>query len=64
MLGWVPPGTHDWQQFLKPDEIRLMLSTESLAVTGPFGLAYDPLSDRWSESQDTAINYMMVATRD
>ncbi|MDI1280519.1 bifunctional 2-polyprenyl-6-hydroxyphenol methylase/3-demethylubiquinol 3-O-methyltransferase UbiG [Brevundimonas sp.] len=64
VLGWVPPGTHDWQQFLKPDEIRRMLSTEPLAVSGPFGLAYDPLADRWSESDDTAINYMMVATRD
>ena len=64
VLGWVPPGTHDWRQFLKPDEIRLMLSTEPLAVSGPFGLVYDPLADRWSESADADINYMMVATRD
>lgn len=64
VLGWVPPGTHDWRQFLKPDEIRLMLSQEPLAVTGPFGLAYEPLADRWSESDDTDINYMMIATRD
>ncbi|WP_339913620.1 bifunctional 2-polyprenyl-6-hydroxyphenol methylase/3-demethylubiquinol 3-O-methyltransferase UbiG [uncultured Brevundimonas sp.] len=64
VLGWVPPGTHDWNQFLKPDEIRLMLSAEPLAVSGPFGLAYDPLADRWSESDDSAINYLMIATRD
>jgi 2-polyprenyl-6-hydroxyphenyl methylase/3-demethylubiquinone-9 3-methyltransferase len=64
VLGWVPPGTHDWRQFLKPEEIRLMLSQEPLAVSGPFGLAYDPLADRWSEGDDTDINYMMVATRD
>ncbi|MGV9006773.1 MAG: bifunctional 2-polyprenyl-6-hydroxyphenol methylase/3-demethylubiquinol 3-O-methyltransferase UbiG [Brevundimonas sp.] len=64
VLGWVPPGTHDWRQFLKPEEIRLMLSQEPLAVSGPFGLAYDPLADRWSEGDYTDINYMMVATRD
>ena len=64
VLGWVPPGTHDWRQFLKPDEIRLMLSEEPLAVSGPFGLAYEPLADRWSESDDADINYMMIATRD
>jgi 2-polyprenyl-6-hydroxyphenyl methylase/3-demethylubiquinone-9 3-methyltransferase len=64
VLGWVPPGTHDWRQFLKPDEIRLMLSQEPLAVTGPFGLAYEPLADRWRESDDADINYMMIATRD
>ncbi|RZJ37652.1 MAG: bifunctional 3-demethylubiquinol 3-O-methyltransferase/2-polyprenyl-6-hydroxyphenol methylase, partial [Brevundimonas sp.] len=59
----VPAGTHDWNQFLKPDEIRAMLAPEPLTVTGPFGLAFNPLTDRWSEG-DSDINYMMVATRD
>ncbi|MDB5421431.1 MAG: ubiG [Brevundimonas sp.] len=63
VLGWVPPGTHDWRQFLKPDEIRLMLSKEPVAVSGPFGLALNPLTGRWSQGDDVAINYMMIATR-
>ena len=64
VLGWVPPGTHDWRQFLKPDQIRMMLSEEPLAVTGPFGLDYDPLNDRWNQGDDAGINYMMVAARE
>jgi 2-polyprenyl-6-hydroxyphenyl methylase/3-demethylubiquinone-9 3-methyltransferase len=64
VLRWVPAGTHDWNQFLKPDEIRLMLSQEPVAVTGPYGLVYDPFTDRWSESDDAGVNYMMIATRD
>jgi 2-polyprenyl-6-hydroxyphenyl methylase/3-demethylubiquinone-9 3-methyltransferase len=64
LLRWVPAGTHDWNQFLKPDEIRLMLSEKPLAVSGPYGLVYNPLTDRWSESHDAGINYLMVATRD
>jgi 2-polyprenyl-6-hydroxyphenyl methylase/3-demethylubiquinone-9 3-methyltransferase len=64
VLRWVPAGTHDWRQFLKPDEIRLMLSAEPVAVSGPYGLAYNPLTDRWSESTDAGVNFMMVATRD
>ncbi len=64
VLRWVPAGTHDWSQFLKPDEIRLMLSEEPVAVSGPYGLVYNPLTDRWSESDDAGINYMMIATRD
>jgi len=64
ILRWVPAGTHDWRQFVKPDEIRMMLSAEPVAVSGPYGLVYSPLSDRWSESADADINYMMVATRD
>jgi len=64
LLRWVPAGTHDWNQFLKPDEIRRMLSEEPVAVSGPFGLVYDPFTDRWSEGDDAGINYIMVATRD
>ena len=64
ILRWVPAGTHDWRQFLKPDEIRLMLSAEPVAVAGPFGLAYSPLTDSWRESADADINFMMLATRD
>ena len=64
VLRWVPAGTHDWNQCLKPDEIRRMLSGEPVAVSGPFGLAYDPFTDRWIESDDTGINYLMIATRD
>lgn len=64
VLRWVPAGTHDWLQFLKPDEIRLMLSQEPVAVTGPYGLSYDPLRDRWRESEDAGVNYMMIATRE
>ena len=64
VLRWVPAGTHDWRQFLKPDEVRAMLAPEPLTVMGPYGLVYDPLSDRWRESADADINYMMVALRD
>jgi 2-polyprenyl-6-hydroxyphenyl methylase/3-demethylubiquinone-9 3-methyltransferase len=64
VLRWVPAGTHDWRQFITPDELRLMLSQEPVAVTGPFGLSYDILADRWREGEDADINYMMIATRD
>ncbi len=64
ILRWVPAGTHDWTQFLKPDEIRRMLSEEPLAVHGPFGIAYDPLNDRWTLGEDADVNFFMTATRD
>ena len=64
VLRWVPAGTHDWKKFLKPDELRGFLDGEPVAVQGPFGVAYDPLSDRWGRSSDCDINYMMTVTRD
>ncbi len=64
VLRWVPAGTHDWTKFLKPEELRSFLASEPVAMQGPFGVAYDPLSRRWSRSPDCDINYMMTVTRD
>jgi 2-polyprenyl-6-hydroxyphenyl methylase/3-demethylubiquinone-9 3-methyltransferase len=64
VLRWVPPGTHDWKQFLKPEELRAFLAQEPVKMHGPFGVAYSPLTGRWSRSSDCDINYMMTATKD
>ena len=63
VLGWLPRGTHDWRKFLKPEEIRDHLASEPVAVEGPFGVAYNPLADRWSRSPDTGVNYLMTVIR-
>jgi 2-polyprenyl-6-hydroxyphenyl methylase/3-demethylubiquinone-9 3-methyltransferase len=64
VLRWLPAGTHDWSKFLKPDELRGFLASEPLAVDGPYGVAFDPLSGRWSQGHDTDVNYMMTVTRE
>jgi 2-polyprenyl-6-hydroxyphenyl methylase/3-demethylubiquinone-9 3-methyltransferase len=64
VLRWLPAGTHDWSKFLKPQEIRGFLAQEPLAVDGPYGVVFDPLSGRWSQSHDTDVNYMMTVARD
>ena len=63
VLGWLPRGAHDWSKFLKPEEVRGFLAGETFAVEGPFGVAYDPFADRWSQSSDVGINYMMTVVR-
>jgi 2-polyprenyl-6-hydroxyphenyl methylase/3-demethylubiquinone-9 3-methyltransferase len=64
VLRWLPAGTHDWSKFLKPEEVRGFLAQEPFAVDGPYGVAFDPLSGRWSQSHDTDVNYMMTVTRE
>ncbi len=64
VLRWVPAGTHDWNKFLKPEELRGFLDGEPVAVQGPFGVAFNPLTDRWVRSADCDINYMVTVTRD
>ena len=63
VLRWLPPGTHDWSQFLKPEEIRGFLEGEPVAVQGPFGVMYNPLADSWRLGPDVSMNYMMTVTR-
>jgi 2-polyprenyl-6-hydroxyphenyl methylase/3-demethylubiquinone-9 3-methyltransferase len=63
VLRWLPPETHDWRKFLKPDEIRGFLHGEPVEVDGPFGIVFNPLSGRWTRSADADINYMMTVTR-
>jgi 2-polyprenyl-6-hydroxyphenyl methylase/3-demethylubiquinone-9 3-methyltransferase len=63
VLRWLPPQTHDWKKFLTPGEVRAMLEADPVTVEGPFGLAFNPLSGKWSRSNDAAINYMMTASR-
>ncbi len=60
VLRWVPAGTHDWRKFLTPDEIRSFLAGEPFAVDGPFGVAFNPLSGKWTRSADADVNYMMT----
>ena len=63
VLRWLPPETHDWKKFLTPDEVRAMLAAEPVTVDGPFGVAFNPLTGKWSRSSDTDINYMMTVSR-
>ena len=64
VLRWLPAGTHDWTKFLKPEELRGFLEGEPVAVHGPFGVVYQPLTGRWTKSSDCDVNYMMTVARD
>lgn len=63
VLRWVPAGTHDWNKFLKPEEIRGFLDGQPLEIQGPFGVTFSPLTGKWSQSADADVNYMMTVTR-
>ena len=64
VLRWLPTGTHDWNKFLKPAELKAFLDGTPAQVEGPFGVSFDPLRGTWNRSADTQVNYMMTVTRD
>jgi 2-polyprenyl-6-hydroxyphenyl methylase/3-demethylubiquinone-9 3-methyltransferase len=63
VLRWLPAGTHDWRKFLKPDELKGFLQGEPVQVDGPYGVVFNPITGRWSQSRDSEVNYMMTVTR-
>ncbi|HWU17880.1 MAG TPA: bifunctional 2-polyprenyl-6-hydroxyphenol methylase/3-demethylubiquinol 3-O-methyltransferase UbiG [Devosia sp.] len=63
VLRWLPVGTHDWNKFLTPDEIKALLTRNGLRITGETGVVYHPLADEWRASRDMAVNYMIMAER-
>jgi 2-polyprenyl-6-hydroxyphenyl methylase/3-demethylubiquinone-9 3-methyltransferase len=46
-----------------PEEAHVALAGAGLTVEQPVGVSFSPLSGRWTLGNDTAVNYMMVATR-
>ena len=63
ILRWLPVGTHDWDKFLTPDEIKTLITRNGLKVTAETGVVFHPLADEWRQSADMAINYMVMAER-
>ena len=63
ILRWLPKGTHDWNKFLTPDEIKTLLTRNRMTVTDETGVVFHPLADEWRRSRDMAINYMVMAVR-
>jgi 2-polyprenyl-6-hydroxyphenyl methylase / 3-demethylubiquinone-9 3-methyltransferase len=61
VLRWLPRGTHDWERFVPPDKLRVMLEENGLKVLKTQGVAFDPLNWDWKLSGDTDVNYMVVA---
>ncbi len=63
VLLWLPPGTHQWDRFITPDELA-RFSADAGLVPGPAqGLVYDALTGEWRLGSNTGINYLLAAAR-
>jgi 2-polyprenyl-6-hydroxyphenyl methylase/3-demethylubiquinone-9 3-methyltransferase len=63
VLRWLPTGTHDWNRFVTPADLRRLLEESGLNPLKTQGVAFDPLSWDWRLSTDLDVNYMIVASR-
>lgn len=64
LLRWLPAGTHDWRQFLKPSELFRLCRNAGLEPFDSKGLVYQPASGNFVLSDDNlSINYFLSARR-
>ena len=63
ILRWLPIGTHDWNKFLKPEELEKILSQEKFSTIDIKGLKFNPFSNKWKQSNDLSVNYILTSLK-
>ena len=58
ILKWLPIGTHDWNKFLKPEDLINICKSNSLNLNNLIGVKFDMLKNEWIVSEDSSVNYL------
>jgi 2-polyprenyl-6-hydroxyphenyl methylase/3-demethylubiquinone-9 3-methyltransferase len=57
-LRWLPIGTHEWEKFVKPDELTSILEKNKLKLDRIDGMNFNVLTNEWSVGKDKSVNYI------
>lgn len=57
LLNLIPKGTHSFEKFIKPNEIKNYAEKHSFAFENLKGLVFNPLNLSWKISNNININY-------
>ena len=63
ILRWLPIGTHDWNKFLKPEELEKMLNKIGFITKDVSGLSFNPFLKNWKKTKDLSVNYIMTVSK-
>ena len=58
ILRWLPIDTHDWEKFVKPDELVNLGKKFNLKLKKLNGMEFNPIMDKWYLSNDKSVNYI------
>ena len=58
VLRWLPIGTHEWEMFVKPEELESILIKNNLNLKKIDGMNFNILKDEWNVSKDLSVNYI------
>ena len=58
ILRWLPIGTHEWEKFVKPEELELILKNHNFKLSDISGLKFNIINNKWKLSKDKSVNYI------
>ena len=58
VLRWLPIGTHEWEKFVKPEDLKKILMKYDLSLNKLDGMNFNIIKDEWSISRDLSVNYI------
>ena len=58
ILKWLPIGTHDWEKFVKPNDLINISKENNLILKKLDGMKFNILNNEWEVSNDTSVNYI------
>ena len=58
ILKWLPIGTHEWEKFIKPEELISITKKYDLTLNDLRGVKLNLLTNNWELSADKSVNYI------
>jgi len=58
ILRWLPIGTHNWDKFLSPQDLEIIVKKNSFMADEIVGMKFNLLSKKWSRGNDLSVNYI------
>ena len=63
ILRWLPIGTHDWNKFIKPEELQKKLTDKNFLTQDLKGLEFIPILNKWKKSENLSVNYIITSVK-
>ena len=63
ILRWLPIGTHDWNKFIKPEELEKKLNKLNFNTLDISGMSFNPIKNKWRQSSDLSVNYIFLSKK-
>jgi len=57
-LRWLPIGTHDWNKFLTPQDLKIITTKNNFISDESVGMKFNLLTQTWGKSRDLSVNYI------